>query len=303
MKKIKDKDLKIKNHHWVKLTSMGNISEIMYMKNKNNCCPIKIIDKNHYIKVGDETGELYECIHIENRSEGTESLYRTFRTLRNIINTNTEKPENCRWITLTYAENMTDDKKIRVHQMNFTNRLRQELGQFEYISVREPQGRGAWHLHIIIIFPQKAPYISTELLQKTWKQGIIVSAKKLDDVDNIGAYLTAYLADLDIEQCGDLNMDIAGCQVKQIDLENEKGEVYSKYYVKGARLSLYPPKMNLYTYSRGIKKPIAEYDTYKNAQKKISSDKLTFSTAVILSDEDKNYENIIIKEYYNKNRK
>lgn len=303
MKKIKDNDLKIKNHHWVKLTTMGNISEIMYMKNKNNSCSIINIDKDHYIKVGDETGELYECTHIENRSEGIESLYRTFRTLRNIINTNTEKPENCRWITLTYAENMTDDKKIRKHQQNFTTRLKKQLGQFEYISVREPQGRGAWHLHIIMIFPQKAPFISTELLQKTWKQGKIVSAKKLDDVDNIGAYLTAYLADLDIEQCGDLNLDIANYKTKKIDLENEKGEVYSKYYVKGARLTLYPPKMNLYTYSRGILKPIEEYDTYKNAQKKISSDKLTFSTAIKLSDEANNYENIIIKEYYNKNRK
>ena len=65
---------------------------------------------------------------------------------------------------------------------------------------------------------------------------------------------------------------------------------------------MYPPNFNLYRASRGIQKPIEEYLTYENAQKKIGSAQPTFSTAIRLTDDVSDFQNVIIKEYYNRLR-
>ena len=61
----------------------------------------------------------------------------------------------------------------------------------------EPQGRGAWHAHLVMIFDDKAPYIDNKFMADTWGHGF-TTTKKLEDVDNVGAYLTAYLGDMDM---------------------------------------------------------------------------------------------------------
>src|SRR5699024_8228180 len=77
-------------------------------------------------------------------------------------------------------------------------------------------------------------YIDHKTLEKVWKQGC-VWVKKLKQTDNIAAYGTAYLTDIDVN-----NND---------DKEKKK----SKKIEKRTRLKLYPTNMNFYRVSRGIK--------------------------------------------------
>ena len=65
-----------------------------------------------------------------------------------------------------------------------------------------------------------------------------VSVKKIDgNIDNLGAYLSAYLGDMEVperksheyEQVYDVN-----------NIKAVQGEKCDKYVVKGARLNLYP---------------------------------------------------------------
>lgn len=335
---VKLKDYEVNSGELVKVTSMGNVTELLYMRRKNNVCPIKMIDKDHYIILSEDSGELYECNHITDRSQSANNIKRTMRVLRNTINANVIDESNCRWLTLTYAENMTDHKRIKADFMHFNKRLRDVVGNYEYIAVREPQARGAWHLHVIMVFDKRAPYIASQLVSDCWKKGF-VQIKKLDSVDNVGAYLTAYLCDLDFDDAlkngllkpGDV-VNVKEVDYKQVEAadgqafdaakpseahealcevsETRSGEVIKavsdscstgkKLYIKGGRLCLYPPNMNLYSCSKGIRKPKAEYMTEENAQKKISSAKLTFSTAVQLIDDG--FENTIYKRYYNSKR-
>lgn len=62
---------------------------------------------------------------------------------------------------------------------------------------------------------------------------------------------------------------------------------------------MYPPKFNLYRISRGIKKPIKEYISYKKAKEKVGFGQPTYTSSVCLSDVDTNFSNIIIYETYN----
>ena len=62
---------------------------------------------------------------------------------------------------------------------------------------------------------------------------------------------------------------------------------------------MYPPKFNLYRFSRGIKKPIITYETEKNAQKKVSAGTLTFEKTIELSDKDSQFNNTINYRHYN----
>lgn len=288
----------------VKVTYQGNVTELLYLESQNTKCAIRMVDKNHYIKLAEGTGEVYECSQINDRSQGISSLRRTMRELRGTINANVIDTKKCRWLTLTYADNMTDCRKIKVDYMHFVKRLRDKIGTFEYIAVREPQSRGAWHLHIILIFDKRAPYIENQLVSDCWKKGF-VKIKKLDDVDNVGAYLTAYLTDMEYTEAfekGILNPKVK-YDAKEVEVETETGDKIKKCYIKYARLHMYPPKMNLYSCSTGIKKPVSEYMTEENAQKKISSAKLTFSNAIELTDDKYDFTNVIFRRYYNTVRK
>lgn len=181
-------------------------------------------------------------------------------------------------------------------------RLRYSIGNFEYIVAMEPQGRGAWHSHIVMIFDHKAPYIPNNELAECWGNGY-VQVKKLDDVDNVGAYLTAYLGDMELKEAEKCEVDLEGIHtIKQVKIE-ENGEKKTKSFLKGARMVMYPPKFNLYRCSRGVKRPNITYMSNKYAEKKASSAKLTFEKTIRLVDDKKDFSNFINYRYYNKTRK
>lgn len=125
----------------VKLKEMGNVFEIMYQDRVNRQIQIKKLNENEYLNL--VTGEIITCNHIKNRSESLFQVSQSLKRLRDYINTNVIEPKNCRWITLTYAENMTNTEKLYIDFKNFMKRLRYKLKSYkmEYIVAMEPQGR------------------------------------------------------------------------------------------------------------------------------------------------------------------
>ena len=247
---------------------------------------IQKISADQYINL--TTGELCDFEKSETRADNTDSLRKTFKQLRDIVNCNTTDNHNIHWVTLTYADNMTDTKQLYEDFKNFWKRFKyycnkQNYTAPEYIAVIEPQQRGAWHIHCIIIWKKKRPYIdNNSVFAPMWGHGFTKIQGVPDECDNLGAYLSAYLSDMALTEDGD-----------------GKG----KKYVKGARLILYPVGVNIYRHSRGIKMPVAsQIDTDDIEKEKASSGKLTFSCSYTVTGED-GKERFISKSYYNTKRK
>lgn len=294
----------------VKVTTTGNIFEIMEMTRVNRKgSSIINLGNDTYINKSDidyETGEMppdkiKKFKRTENRGENKTGLARSMKAVRDLINCNVTVPENVRWMTFTYAENMTDNKRLCSDRGAFWKRVirwhnKQSLPIPEYISIVEPQGRGAWHLHELWIYKEKAPFLPNETIRNLWQQGF-VTVKKLEDVDNIGAYITAYLCDVPLNE---FEPDGEQHEIKEV-IVNVDGQLTSKKYVKGGRLHLYPAKMNFYRTSRGIEKPTVEWMKEWEAIEKASSAKLTYSKTIRLTDDD--YINDIHYEYYNSIKK
>lgn len=206
------------------VTLAGTTLEIQTLSRTNKKQTIKKLSKNEILVLS--TGEIKTVNESESRKDNIHSLRITLKKLRYLINNNFVGLDNEVFITLTYAENMTDTKRLYEDGKNFIKRLRykyKDVSRVEYIAVVEPQARGAWHYHMLVKFPDvERIYISHEELESLWRHGF-VSVQDITNVDNIGAYLSAYLANIDD--------------------------------IKGGRLYLYPAGMNIYRCSRGIKYP------------------------------------------------
>lgn len=234
----------------VKVSLQGNIVEITETDNMGagKCSAVKISGDEW---VDPATGEVHEYrrgTDAESRADNIRSLYVTFRNLRALINANCVDASRLKWITLTYKELMTDTKRLYVDFRNFMKRYRRKWGACEYIAVMEPQRRGAWHVHMIAIYPTMAPFVKNAELRECWGQGY-VKVTKVDGIDNVGAYLSAYLADLDVTGETD---EGTGTEVRLRDGS-------SKRVIKGKRLELYPPRMQFVRHSNGVAYPVEYY--------------------------------------------
>lgn len=284
----------------VKVTTMGNVIETQYMSKRNKRQTVQML------KGGDQmlvlsTGDIIDVQHHETRAENTVGLRKTFAKMRGIINTNVVDVTKVRWCTLTYAENMTDTDKLYTDFRDFNKRFqryckKQGYSKPEYIVMMEPQARGAWHAHLLYIWEDmKAPYIPNKTFADLWGHGF-VRIKKLDDVDNVGAYLTAYLGDMDVKEAGARKGKDQ--KIKEVSI-TENGKTVKKSIIKGGRLHLYPANFNMLRYSKGIKKPKQEMMSQEQAKRKVLGATKTFQSVVRLSDPHNDFETIILKEQYN----
>jgi hypothetical protein len=294
-----------------KVTTMGNIIEVTTLaKNNSGGCPCKKLDKDHYLDV--RSGEVLEYEHIENRSEETRSIRNTLSRIRALINTNVVEPDNCRWLTLTYAENMTDTKQLYEDFRRFWMRFcywckANGHEKPEYITVQEPQGRGAWHVHAFFIWQSKAPFLPNEEIAKLWGNGY-TKTTAMQDCDNVGAYFSAYLGDMPVDEIQKLSAEeqqkaTTGSLVEEKSFTDEQGNAKKKKFVKGGRLYLYPPGMNIVRTTKGVKQPEVEYMGRESAEKKVCSAKQTFSRTYEILDDTGAVCNTLRKTYYNSKRK
>ena len=244
----------INNSDWVRMRNMQGIIEIQYMQKKNNDCPIQILPGKRYALK--ETGEIFNFKENQDKSRmnSYKSLRRTFKNLRYLINNNFIGARNELFLTLTYGADkgkrltFDDSKQFYIDFKIFIKEMRRKFGKLEYINVVEPHEDGHIHAHVLVKFLDiKTVFIDSKLIEKIWGRGF-VKVSSLKDVDNIGAYVSAYLSDVELTE--QTAMDV----VKSNENPEIK-EVNGKKYIKGGRLKYYPAEFNLYRASRGIIKP------------------------------------------------
>lgn len=267
----------IQDEDYVRVKRMGHVTEIMTLGSPpSRHQTTRKLSKDQYLDL--RTGEICDYKHLDNRSDDMRTVRRSIAQGRDMINANVDDPANCRWLTLTYKSNMKDPKILYRDYYVFRRRLQMAYGSCEYICAAEPQGRGAWHLHVILIYPGKAPYLDPEVISRLWGKGF-VKITALDDIDNVGAYLSAYL------------MDLPG---------SEEGEKRSNK--KGARLHMYPPGMHIFRWSKGCKKPDVQWMRGKEVKKMYANvGTLTYERGVLVQSGD--YQQSIEYRYYNSKRR
>lgn len=282
------------NAGYCRKTTAGNTVEFLTMAKRPTAPSVVKVDKDHYVNTS--TGEYAEYQHTHNRSENADNLLRTFKKIRALVNANCTDVERLHWVTLTYAENMTDTERLYSDINAFWCRFKRYCKKHgytvpEYIMVIEPQGRGAWHAHALLIWNIKRPFIPNQEFADLWGQGFVNIKGVPHDCDNIGAYLSAYLGDCPVDE---YQGDTHGKEIK---------EVNGKRYVKGGRLHMYPTGMNIVRASRGVKKPTVEDIDPQSAHiEKILSGHLVNRSVFAVQDDSVENGNLIAKDYYNTKR-
>ena len=294
-------DYVIKDSDNVVVTEMNHIVEVQYMQKKNSKVNIKKLNKDKYLDI--RTGEIKEFKKIDNRSESTNSLRQTFKKIRYLINNNFSGCRNELHVVLTYREHMTDTERLYNDFRKFMQRLRYQyrnVSRIEYISVIEPMQDGRWHCHVLMRFDDvEKIFISNKFINNKpvnaplydlWKNGW-VTIKSLKDVDNIGAYLSAYLTDIELT---DENIDILrpGMKVKMVD---------DKKFIKGGRLHFYPAGMNIYRNSKGIKLPERKKMKFRDIKNIVKDSAPHYTKTYNVQTDD--FENVITYYQYNLKRK
>ena len=282
------------NSELVTLTVAGNIFEVRYMQERGRPPPIKKLDADTGLDL--RTGEVITFQHNESRAQDKASVAQSLKRLRDIINANTESPDAALWVTLTYAENMTDANRLYEDFRRFWQRFsyylnKRGLPRAEYITAAEPQGRGAWHLHALFLFPIKTPFIPNADIARIWGHGF-TKTKRLRGVDNIGLYLTAYLGDMELTEAISAGALHGG---RLAEAKNTR-----KAVVKGARLHLYPAGFNIYRHSRGVKMPTVYQITERKAQEIISGAPLVYEKTIELTNDSGTVKNVINYRHYNR---
>ena len=221
-----------------------------------------------------------------------------------LIRCNATKPTYCKWLTLTYADAMIDHTKVYEDGKMFLRRFQRYLNKseeifdsqktFKRITIAEPQGErhdNSWHLHILLIFDAPAPFIENEVIAKLWGYGF-TDTHKVYDADGLALYFKAYLSDVEYEdEENEEDTSKTEIVVKKVDSKNKK-------FIKGERLKYYPTGMPLFSASRGMKRPVVEKISNKEAMERVSDCKMVYRETYAIGDENK--ENIIDKRYYKK---
>jgi hypothetical protein len=279
----------------VKVTKMNHLIEVQHMEKMNRKANIKKLDSDRYLDIA--TGEIKEFKHSENRQQNYNSLRQTFKKLRYLINNNFTGKANELFITLTYGKKKKayDPKVLYGDFKNFILRLNYKFkGQttIDYISVVEPHAKGDFHCHVLMRFNElDKVFIKNKDLSELWGLGY-VRIKSLNEVDNIGAYLSAYLADVELTDDNALQTAIQGQEVTVKVVEGQE-----KKFIKGGRLHMYPPGMNIYRKSKGILEPERVEMSFKEIKKVVGAATPNYQKSITIQDGE--FQNTINYIQYN----
>lgn len=265
------------------------------------------LNKEQYLDLS--SGEILDYKLNENRSQNLGSLRKTFHNVRRTINANFSGGENELFLTLTYKSNMTDTKKLYNDFQRFWKALKflyeDKYCCLEYINIIEPQERGAWHCHVLVKCEKgHVLYIPNDIIYNLWSKKGWTKTKRLSDIDNIGAYVSAYLADIEIND--NSTNDVYALlsphsEVIEKEIE-EDGKKVKKKFIKGGRLKLYGSMTNIIRCSRGIVKPNFIDEPYSDVKKIVGFRTPNYSKSIAIYNSDEQLLNSITYENYNLKR-
>ena len=124
-------------------------------------------------------------------------LQRAKKDLRRLINSNHGQYGDqftSKFLTLTFGDMVTDVEEANYEFTKFIQRLNYlvfdtKKANLKYNAVIEFQKRGAIHYHVIIY---NMPWTKQKIIEETWGNGWIF-INKIDNIDNVGAYISSYL--------------------------------------------------------------------------------------------------------------
>lgn len=302
VRKVKPDAVKLSETSKVKLKTSGNTQVVQFTAGNNKKCPVKNLSKDTYLDK--RTGEVKQKKKSESRYQSPKSVRKSINRLMDLIRCNATDSARCKWITVTYAEVMTDGKQAFLDAKLFLRKLRRYLARqnnltdgqksFQYITVAEPQGEkhdSSWHLHILLIFNDVAPFIENEMIAELWGHGI-TSTNKVYDADGLALYFKAHLSDVEYED------ESSDDEKKKPETVEKVVDGVSKQFIKGERLKYYPTGMNLYSSSRGMKKPVIEELSNAEAMERVGDAELVYCETYAIGEKDSG--NVIDKRYYKK---
>lgn len=268
---------------------------------------VKKLNATEYLYVPD--GEVREYKQkAKTRDESAKSLRRTMRHIRELVNCNVrqDNAQNVHWVTLTYADRDVKGapgvERVARDFDRFFKRFKRYCASHghkapAYISVLEPQREGVWHLHCLLIYPHKRPFIRNEEVARMWAQGF-TKTQKLPH-NNMGTYLTAYLSDACLDELTheDIAHGAGSREVKEREVDGQK-----KKFVKGARLYFYPSECNIVRHSRDVIYPETWDVTVAEMEQLQSQGELLYEGAVRFVDDETGYEVTVLKRSYRKRR-
>lgn len=294
-----DKEISIPDKHLVTVTKMNHITEIQYMEKMNTRQNIKKISSDKYVVL--DTGEIKEFKRNEKKSDNVNSLYKTFKRLRYLINNNFKGKRNELFVTLTFAKDENgwrpdcgDTEFLSVCFKKFMRLLKREYGSIEFVRVLEPHWDGHAHYHVLLRFDDLSSVFipANEFRDSYWKMGG-VKIHSLKDVDNIGAYVSAYLTDVEVNKKTELDECATGKPTEIVEREGKR-------YIKGGRLKYYPLGVQIYNKSKRVVEPKRAVMTYEKAKKIVGSGQPTFEKNIVIEKDD--FTNSIRFESYNSHR-
>jgi len=119
-----------------------------------------------------------------------DNLSRTKQSVFFIVSGNVRQLKSSMFVTLTFADNITDLRTANGHFRNFVRRFKRDIGfSPQYLCVPEFQKRGAVHYHVVFF---NLGFFPVRRLRNIWSWGS-VDIEKIDHPDNVSAYITAYI--------------------------------------------------------------------------------------------------------------
>lgn len=302
VRKVNSNDIKIHDSVPVKLKTAGNTSVVQFTAGNNKTCSVVNLSKDTYLDK--KTGEVKQKKKSGSRYQSPKSVRKSINRLIDLIRCNATDPAKCKWITVTYQDVMTDGKQAFLDAKLFLRKFKRYLAKqidltsgqksFQYITIAEPQGErhgNSWHLHILLIFDDTAPFIANDTISELWSHGI-TSTHKVFDGDGLALYFKVHLSDIEYE---DDNSDNEENADKPATVEKIVDGV-TKQFLKSERLKFYPAGMNLYSSSRGMKKPVVEEMTNKEAMARVGDAQLVYRETYSIGADKKG--NLVDKRYY-----
>jgi hypothetical protein len=154
----------------------------------------------HKARTGAKPGKHIGAREPRKREARFDNIFRAMREVKRLVNSNVGRhcQENRRdkFLTLTFAENITDIQQANRYFDNFFKKLRYHYGAFTYVGVPQIQwkryakyGVKVWHYHVAVF---GLPYIPQKELVKRWGRGT-VSIEAMESYDNPGRYVSRYM--------------------------------------------------------------------------------------------------------------
>lgn len=260
IKIVKVDNVAIDENTLVKVKRMGNQTQLSHRWKVPKEMPFERISETEYLVK--KTGEIKEYRKSKTRDEQIGELRKTFKKLREIINTNFTGQANEKFITLTYRENMQDVERLQRDFQIWMKSVRRKFGKCDYISIVKYQDRGAFCLQTVIKFYElENNYLDYDVIRSLWKHGIVL-------IDRLVK-----------------NKDIGLCITDNIN----------------NNAAYYPSAMKLYRRSKGIKDPVVYVTTKKDFIESIDDMELVNSSKYeVVSDGEvvnfTSYENYTMKK-------